>query len=87
METHVTAFHLHLHPIYAVPSSHWIIGAPLGGLHKESGVRWTPQSEPLTFTSQQKQSRGRGGTRQRAELWGTEILLMSWVVLGGGRFV
>lgn len=39
--------------------------------------------------SQQKQSRGRGGTRQRDGLWGTEVLLMSWVVLanGGGWFV
>lgn len=35
--------------------------------------------------------RGRGGTRQRGELWGTEIPLMSWVVLAnvgrGGWFV
>lgn len=61
IETDVTAFHLHLHPVSAVPSSHWIIGAPLWGLHKERGARRTPHSEPLTFTSQQKQSRGRGG--------------------------
>lgn len=58
-------------------SSSWRV--PQREKGKTDTTQWT-----FNLTNQQKQSRGRGGTRQRDELWGTEILLMSWVVLANG---